>query len=126
MASKSHHVHSVTTARKSRSEDQRSRYIQYTVAMSIRFACFIAAFFVHGPLMWVAIAGAVVLPYVAVVLANATNYAVGSIDPAEPPEPGHLAVNPADRPELGPGKDHSATDAPEATNRDEDHDSRLR
>jgi hypothetical protein len=39
--------------------------------MSIRTACLVLAVVVEGPLRWVFLAGAVLLPYVAVVMANA-------------------------------------------------------
>lgn len=41
--------------------------------MGIRTACFVLAIVTDGPLRWVLVAGAVFLPYVAVVLANATD-----------------------------------------------------
>ena len=44
--------------------------IKYTIAMSIRVVCIVAAMFLHGWLMWLAFAGAILLPYFAVVLAN--------------------------------------------------------
>lgn len=43
---------------------------KYTIAMSIRLVCFILCIFVTGWWQLVFIAGAVVLPYIAVVLAN--------------------------------------------------------
>lgn len=45
--------------------------LHYTVAMSIRVVCLILGVLVQGPLMWVFFAGAIFLPYFAVVLANA-------------------------------------------------------
>jgi hypothetical protein len=45
--------------------------IKYTAAMSIRVVCIILAVMVQGWLMWVFFAGAVFLPYFAVVIANA-------------------------------------------------------
>lgn len=79
-------VHSVTTARTPRSEDRRNRARNYFIAMGIRTVCFIAACVTatvsRGVLMWVFIVLAVVLPYIAVVIANATNYTIGSIEPA--------------------------------------------
>lgn len=67
-------VQSVTTAGQPRSDDLTRRQIQYAVAMSIRIICFILAVVVPiGPLTWAFVAGAMVLPYIAVVLANASN-----------------------------------------------------
>jgi hypothetical protein len=39
--------------------------------MMIRTACFIAAIFLPNPYRWFAMGGALVLPYIAVVIANA-------------------------------------------------------
>ncbi len=47
--------------------------------MSIRAVCIVLAFVVPGPLRWVFIAGAVVLPYVAVVIANAGQVCVRAV-----------------------------------------------
>ncbi len=44
---------------------------QYLYTMALRTACFIGAFFFEGWLRWTCVALAVVLPYFAVVLANA-------------------------------------------------------
>ena len=63
-------VHSITDADEARSAEQHSRIVKYTVSMSVRLACFIGAFFTSGPLQWVLLAGAVVLPYFAVIIAN--------------------------------------------------------
>lgn len=38
--------------------------------MTIRMVCIIAAFFSSGLLMWIFMAGAIVLPYIAVIEAN--------------------------------------------------------
>lgn len=45
--------------------------MRYTIMMSIRVVCFFAAVFTEGWLRWTFAVGAVVLPYIAVVLANA-------------------------------------------------------
>lgn len=61
----------VTTAGNSPAEDIRHRQRRYLVSMAIRTVCFIGAVAVGpGALRWVLVAGAVLLPYVAVVLAN--------------------------------------------------------
>jgi hypothetical protein len=60
--------------------------------MGVRTACVVAAIFVPGWPRWVLIAGAVVLPYFAVVMANAGR---------ENEEPGSVeTVMPVQRPEL--------------------------
>jgi CHASE2 domain-containing sensor protein len=51
--------------------ERKKRMIKYTIAMSIRVVCIVAAMFLQGWLMWLAFAGAILLPYFAVVLANA-------------------------------------------------------
>jgi hypothetical protein len=64
-------VHSISDAREAHSDEMRTRMIRYTVSMSIRLVCFILVFVVpYGWLSWVMIAGAVFLPYFAVILAN--------------------------------------------------------
>jgi hypothetical protein len=51
-------------------EERRSRVRKYTITMSIRTLCVLSLFFVQGWWMPIAILGALVLPYIAVVLAN--------------------------------------------------------
>ena len=64
-------AYSITGAPKSRTDDVRTREIRYLISMGIRTACFILAFITHGVLRWVLIVAAVLLPYIAVVIANA-------------------------------------------------------
>ncbi len=63
---------SVTSLEVSPEEERRNRFIKYTVAMIIRSICVVLAVLV--PLGWLTVlfaAGAVFLPYFAVVIANA-------------------------------------------------------
>jgi len=63
---------SVTSLEVSPEEERRNRFIKYTVAMIIRSVCVVLAVLV--PLGWLTVlfaAGAVFLPYFAVVIANA-------------------------------------------------------
>jgi hypothetical protein len=53
--------------------------LKYTLAMTIRVVCIVVAMFVEGWLMWLAFAGAIFLPYFAVVLANAQGPKQGEI-----------------------------------------------
>jgi hypothetical protein len=53
--------------------------LKYTLAMTIRVVCIVVAMFVDGWLMWLAFAGAIFLPYFAVVLANAQGPKPGEI-----------------------------------------------
>ncbi|MBU5889655.1 DUF3099 domain-containing protein, partial [Vibrio cholerae O1] len=52
-----------------------SRIIKYSITMTIRTLCFVAAYFAFAAsqhvLMWIFVAGAVLLPYPAVIFANA-------------------------------------------------------
>jgi len=62
----------VTSIEESPYEERRSRFIKYTIAMVIRVICIVLA--VAIPLGWwtfIFVAGAVFLPYFAVVIANA-------------------------------------------------------
>jgi uncharacterized membrane protein YdbT with pleckstrin-like domain len=61
---------SITAIPDSPDVERHRRMIRYLIAMVIRVACIILCFFVHGWWLLVPIVGAVVLPYVAVVLAN--------------------------------------------------------
>lgn len=62
---------SVTALQISPELERRRRFIKYTVAMVVRVICVILAVSVQGWLMWVFAAGAIFLPYFAVVIANA-------------------------------------------------------
>ena len=61
----------ITTASSSRHEDIAARQRRYVLSMSLRTVCFIGAVIADGWLRWVLVAGAVLLPYFAVVMANA-------------------------------------------------------
>ena len=74
MASRDSHSVRITTAPTSRADDIAGRQRRYLISMAIRTVCVIGAVAVGpGILRWVLIAGAVLLPYVAVVFANAGN-----------------------------------------------------
>ncbi|MCU1513730.1 MAG: hypothetical protein JWO10_820 [Microbacteriaceae bacterium] len=62
---------SITSIPRSPQDDRRSRVIQYSVAMGIRMICIVLCLFVRGWWLILPAIGAVVLPYIAVVLANA-------------------------------------------------------
>jgi Flp pilus assembly protein TadB len=62
----------ITTASRPRSEDIRGRERRYIISMGIRTLCFVLAVVFMGHwVMWVFLIGAVFLPYVAVIMANA-------------------------------------------------------
>lgn len=62
--------HTITSAQRALSDEQAGRTRKYLISMGIRTACVIGAIFIPGWPRWVLIAGAVVLPYLAVVIAN--------------------------------------------------------
>jgi Flp pilus assembly protein TadB len=87
---------SITSARASRSSDIHKREMRYLLSMAIRTLCFVLAIVTSGPVRWVLVAGAIFLPYVAVVMANASERRVTS---------GPAAFYAGDRPQVGPGPD---------------------
>jgi hypothetical protein len=66
-------VYRITSARAPHSDDLDQRIRRYLISMGIRTACVLLVFAVHNPVRWVFAAGAVVLPYIAVLFANATD-----------------------------------------------------
>ena len=81
---------SVSDAQESADKDYEQRVKRYTISMIIRVVCLLLAFVVTGPLRWVMLGGAVVLPYIAVVIANSRNerlvhYEMTGVD--GPPQP---------------------------------------
>ena len=90
----------ITTAASSREADIARRQRRYVFSMSLRTVCFVGAILVGpGWLRWVLVGAAVVLPYVAVVMANAAS--TKSDDFA-------LRGAPNGRPELQEGTDSAA------------------
>ncbi len=64
----------ITSAPISPADEMAGRMRRYVIAMTIRTVCFIGAVVFRDTwAMWVLLVGAVFLPYVAVVLANAVN-----------------------------------------------------
>jgi hypothetical protein len=70
LMSKRIETQSITSLPRSPDEERRSRVLKYSIAMGIRTLCFFSLLFVHGWWMVVAVVGAMVLPYFAVVIAN--------------------------------------------------------
>jgi hypothetical protein len=68
-------VHSITDAATAHSEEMRERMIKYSVAMGIRMVCLILVFVVDGWFKIIPVAGAVFLPWIAVVIANGSDKA---------------------------------------------------
>lgn len=79
-------IFTITEAQRGLSQEQTGRTRRYLVSMGIRTACVLAAIVVPGWPRWFLLAGAVVLPYVAVVMANAGR---------ENDDPGDMGVAPA-------------------------------
>ena len=80
----------ITALPPSPDDDRERRFRQYTIAMIARVVLILAAVFTTGPIQIACIIGAVVLPSIAVVIANA----VRSTGGAAPERPG-LAELPA-------------------------------
>ena len=81
----------ITTATRPKSQDIAARQRRYLFSMSIRTICFILAIlFRTTPATWFFVAGAIVLPYIAVVVANA----------GSSPDPGGMDAYVPERPEL--------------------------
>ncbi|MGX5680471.1 DUF3099 domain-containing protein [Schumannella luteola] len=75
---------SITTLGESPEEERNRRMTRYLIAMGIRTLCVILCFFVQGWWLVLPILGAVVLPYVAVVIANAsTRPTGGAVEPVQ-------------------------------------------
>ena len=81
-------VQSVTTARSNPDDDLNARMKHYLVTMGVRTACFVLAFVTSGWVRWTCVGLAVVLPYIAVVFANAraprTAGRVSTVVPRDP------------------------------------------
>jgi hypothetical protein len=61
---------SITSLPRSPYDDRRARMIKYSLAMGIRMICILSLLFVQGWWLVIMATGAIVLPYIAVVLAN--------------------------------------------------------
>ena len=70
---------SITSLNRSPSDDRHSRMVRYLIAMSIRVVCIVLCVFVRGWWLLLPAIGAVLLPYVAVVLANASTRRVSTV-----------------------------------------------
>ena len=94
-------VYRVTEARRPHSDDQHSRMVKYLVSMGIRTVCLVLALFVPSPWFWLFVVGAVVLPYVAVVIANAgVEQRPRPLETVTPPPPKQIDAPDAHKPRL--------------------------
>jgi hypothetical protein len=71
---------SITSLPRSPEEDRRARMIKYSLAMGIRMVCILSLLFVQGWWLVVMGIGAIVLPYIAVVLANVGTQTGGAVE----------------------------------------------
>ncbi len=75
-------VHSITGAVSPHSDDLDARIRRYLISMSVRVLCVILAIVIHARWhhwsWWIFAVGAVILPYVAVVMANAVDTRAGA------------------------------------------------
>jgi hypothetical protein len=89
-------VPSITSAPEPLADDQSRRMSRYLIQMGIRVVCFLAAIFLaEGWLRWVLVVAAVVLPYSAVLFANAGRDRVAyDTSPLTPAGPAALPASP--------------------------------
>jgi hypothetical protein len=87
-------VFTITGAQRGLSQEQTGRTRRYLISMGIRTGCVIAAIIVPGWPKWLFLAGAVILPYLAVVIANGGR---------ESDEPGQLGISTPEQTALPPG-----------------------
>lgn len=85
----------ITSLPESPDADRHRRMIHYSIAMGIRVVCILLCFVVQGWWLVVPITGAIILPYIAVVIANAASQR--GTQPVE--RPGSIVVY------RGPGDD---------------------
>ena len=62
---------SITGAQSALSDDIPARQKKYFISMMIRTLCFLLAVFTPSPFRWFFLFGAVTLPYISVIVANA-------------------------------------------------------
>lgn len=70
----------ITTLPRSPEDDRRARMIKYSVMMLIRAVCIGLCLVVQGWWLLICVLGAVFLPYVAVILANAVDSRVTNVE----------------------------------------------
>jgi hypothetical protein len=64
-------IQSITNVGSGLTIDQAARQKRYFISMMIRTACFVLTVALPSPYRWVALIGALTLPYIAVIAANA-------------------------------------------------------
>ncbi|HHW84340.1 MAG TPA: DUF3099 domain-containing protein [Actinomycetales bacterium] len=68
---KGEEVYSITSAKRALSEDLHDRNMRYLFSMVVRTVCFALMMVTPSPWRWFFAAGAVIIPYIAVTVANA-------------------------------------------------------
>lgn len=63
-------VYSVSGVQTSLTDDIKVRTRKYAISMAVRTACVLGAIVTEGPVRWTLFVGALILPYIAVVVAN--------------------------------------------------------
>jgi hypothetical protein len=81
---------SISQARESLDDEMHHRMKRYLISMSVRTVCFVLAVVLDGWLRWTMAGAAIVLPYIAVVMANAGPSK--SVRTASPYSPGVHAI----------------------------------
>lgn len=71
MKRKDEEVHNITEAQSALSADIPARQRKYFYSMMVRTLCFLLAVFTPSPYRWFFLVGAVTLPYISVIVANA-------------------------------------------------------
>lgn len=78
----------ITSARAGASDDLARRQKRYFIAMAFRVACMVAMIFVGGWVRWALLGAAVLLPYIAVVIANQADHRTpATVEPTSPGAP---------------------------------------
>lgn len=96
-------TYSISQARESLDDEMHHRMKRYLISMSVRTVCFILAVVLHGWLRWTMAAAAIVLPYVAVVMANAGP--PKGTHPSSPYTPSKPVIQGGPRPAIDSGVD---------------------
>ena len=73
----------ITTLPRSPEDDRHARMVRYSITMGIRLVCIALCLVVHGWWLLLCAAGAVFLPYIAVILANVVVSKTGTVERPE-------------------------------------------
>ncbi|MDI3330896.1 MAG: DUF3099 domain-containing protein [Micrococcus sp.] len=130
---RSEDVQRITSAPAAGHIDRDARFVRYAWQMGIRTVCFVLAFFTSGWLQIVFFVLAIVLPYIAVVLANAGAVSNGEVldavpQPAAPELSNRLQLSAAPETLVGTTVEDAAAaarpagpEAPPAADQERDH-----